>query len=549
VWAAERRPWIAPPLLFVVATLVYGIGLGDRLAVHDEIHHILAAEGLLATGEPRIAEGVYERGFLYTWLVAQSFRALGPSAFAARLPAALAGAAVVPLLFVWLRRNAGSRAAWLATVLYALSPFAIELAQFARFYTSQILAFLLAAIGLQAALAGTVSVAGRIAWLAGGLAALGLAIELQPTSLIGAAGLALWAALAVAVPWWLEPNAPRARRIGVPLAAVAGLVLAGLVLWPSGMLETLGHRYRETPLFLEPTREDFWYYHAWYSLFYPTLWPAVGLLALAGLAAWPRPGLLALAVFATAFLLSSLAGSKALRYIAYAQPFLFVLWGLGLAALWQGLARARDDLVERLGRLAPLPGAWAHRLGVVLVTGAAAWLVLANPAWLRSTALLAKLTLPGEQPDIRYDLARPGLAPALATVDLVVTTAELETLYHLGRYDVLLNRSRLAELPVEERHELGRDPRTGRPVIGAAAALEALIECTASGLIISNGRNWPSQAHLDDATRQAITNRAKPVSLPPESRVMAWTWRHPRDAATPAGCAALPPRRPPGQAP
>ena len=69
----SRWPWLAPSLLFLVFLLLYSIGLDDGLAVHDEIHHILAAQGLIATGEPRIAEGLYTRGYVYTWMVAQSY--------------------------------------------------------------------------------------------------------------------------------------------------------------------------------------------------------------------------------------------------------------------------------------------------------------------------------------------------------------------------------------------------------------------------------------------------------------------------------------------
>ena len=39
-------------------------------------------------------------------------------------------AALVPLLFVWLHRVADARAAWIGTLLFALSPFAVEIAQF-----------------------------------------------------------------------------------------------------------------------------------------------------------------------------------------------------------------------------------------------------------------------------------------------------------------------------------------------------------------------------------------------------------------------------------
>lgn len=545
----SRPSWLAPLLLFLAAALLYCIGLDDGLAIHDEIHHLLAARGLLESGEPRLAEGFYRRGLLYTWMVAQSYRLLGDGLFAGRLPAVLAGAMLVALLFVWLRREAGARAAWLAALLFAVSPFAIETAQFARFYALQSLVFLAAALALYEALLVAGSTAGRLFWLAVAAAGLALAVDLQTTSALGVVGLGLWAALAVGVPWLCRAP-PRQRRLALAAAAIlvalSAAALAGL--WQAGEIQRLWLRY-SNPLadFQEADAGKFWFYHVWYALYYPTLWPAVGLLALIGIAAWPRPGLLALLVFAPAFLLNSLAGPKGVRYMAYAQPFLFVVWGLGLAALWQPVGAFLGALATRLALLSPLPRPWALRLGRALLAGAVLFLVLANLAWLRSVAMLADVTLPGEVGNIHYDRARPALAPLLERADIVLTTSELETLYYLGRYDVLLNRSRFSELLGDQRgRELGRDYRTGRPVISTRQSVALLMDCFASGLIVSNRKQWGHDFFVDAPTAALITARAQPVPLPPGSGVLAWAWSHPAAAAPPAACAGLDFRRGPG---
>jgi hypothetical protein len=536
----EGRPWLAPLLLLIAAGLVYAIGLGVASANHDELHHILAARGLLASGEPRIAEGIYNRGYLYTWVVAQGFRLLGDSLVVARLPALLAAAALVPVMFLWLRAEAGPRAAWIATGLYALSPFAIELAQFARFYTLQTLAFLLGAIALHRALLGPAPPWLRLLLLPAAALALGLAITLQPTTMMGLVGLAAWAALAVALPRLLDPAISPRRRGAVLLAALAVLLALALVVWRAGILAEYWALYRGTPLFLERSSDEFWYYHARYSLYYPTLWPAVGVLGLAGLAVWPRPGLLALGVFATAFVLGSLGGSKALRYMAYAQPFLFVAWGLGLAALWGGLGRFLGGLRQGLAGLpAGLPRAWAGRLAGLLVGAAVACLAIANPAWLRSVALLAHVTVPGEEPNIDWGQAQPSLLPLAERAGIVVTTAELETLYYLGRYDLLLNRARFSELRPPEAQEFGRDWRTGRPVISTAASLAQIIDCYPSGLFVSPELAWKRPVQIDEPTKALVERIGQPVPLPPRSHLLAWTWEHPPTAGRPAGCAAL----------
>ncbi len=92
-------------------------------------------------------------------------------------------------------------------------------------------------------------------------------------------------------------------------------------------------RYRYTPLFAAKSVDDFWYYHLRFLLLYPTLWTLVGLLAIAAVICNARLGWLAITVFGVSFLLASFAGQKEMRYFCFAQPFIAMLWGLGLAQL------------------------------------------------------------------------------------------------------------------------------------------------------------------------------------------------------------------------
>lgn len=538
VGVEARRRWLAPLLLFVGALLLYCVNLDDGLTVHDELHHILAGRSLLETGEPRIADGLYSRAFLHTWLVAQSLRLLGDNLFAARIPSVVPMALLVMVLFVWLRAQA-SAAAWAAAVLFAVSPYAVDYAQFVRFYALQMLAFLLAALALQAALQGSGGALRRIALALGGIALLALAVEFQETTLIGVGGLVVWAALALGLPWLADPAVPRRRKFAV-LGLLAAAGLAGLLgLWATGQLETLWYRYRTTPLFNQPVADQFWYYHAWFLLYYPVLWPATGLLALLAVATAPRPALLALAVFATAFLVSSFAAAKAQRYLAYALPFLFALWGIGLAALWPAVRSGLAGLARGLGPALGIAGLAGQRLGTGLVALAGLFLVLANPAWLRTVSLLTDVTIPPEEPHVRWSLAVPALAPLLAEAEVVVTTSELETLYHLGRYDLLISASRRSELPFHERRELGIDPRTGRPVLAEAATLARVMDCAARGIVLSVAHQWSRTFQADAAVKALVEARAEPVPLPPRSRVLAWTWAQPPGWTRPGGCAEL----------
>jgi hypothetical protein len=541
--------WAAPLALFLGAALLYSINLG-RMQHPDELHHILAARGMLATGEPRIAEGLYTRGLLFTWLVAQSFALFGESLSAARLPSLLAMAALVPALFVWLRREAGALAAWIGAGLFAVSPFAVDMAQFSRFYALQMLGFFLAAILTYGAVEAGPPLR-RLGLALGALAALMLAATLQPTTLLGLAGLGLWLAGVLLLPVLLDPGIPARRKLWL-LGGLLGLsLLLVLALAASGMLAELWRLYRFAPLFNRSDSNEFWYYHAWYSLLYPSLWPATGLLAITALAAWPRPASLLLSVFAVGFLLNSFAASKSLRYITYAQPFLFGLWGMGLAALAAGLGRFLADLRARLGlALAGAPGAEAIARG--LVVAALAFLVLANPAWLRSATLLAGIAVPPEKPSTNWPAARAALLPWLERADVVVSNEELGTLYFLGRYDIRYSASKLEELPPGQQHDFGIDPRTGRPVIASNEALEKLFQCYDTGLFVGPVADFGVAHKMSLEMERLIAAYAKPVELPRESRVYAYAWQRPPGQPKPAACAALPPIRrtpllPPGR--
>ncbi|WP_373488173.1 ArnT family glycosyltransferase, partial [Blastomonas sp.] len=309
--------WLAALVIGAATFLLYSINL-ERLPDGDELYHALAAQGLLETGEPSIGEhGRYWRGYPTTWLVAHSYALFGPSLTAARLPSVLLMTALVVGLFVFMRRETSATAAWIGAGLFAVSPFALAVAQFARFYSLQGLAFFIAAwlvyrqIGQPWPLWRHVAAAVPAALL------LAFAVYLQPTTLLGIAGLGLWAIGALLLPWLVDSTVP-AR---VKLYVVAGLLVTGLVAamaaWALGLVDALWMRYRSTMLFNELQGENFLFYHLWYMLYYPTLWTLSGILAVLALIDRPRLAGFALTIFVTGFLLNSFAAAKSLRYIFY----------------------------------------------------------------------------------------------------------------------------------------------------------------------------------------------------------------------------------------
>lgn len=530
--SAWTRGPAAPALIALLSGALYVLGL-DRYPHFDELYHVLAAQGWQATGQPMIAEGLYPRDLWLTRLIAWLFDRFGSSLVVARLPSLVAIALLNALLFVWVRREAGRAAAVATTVLFALSPVAVEMAQFARGYAVQMLGFFVAATSAHALWHERRADPRAALRVVAVLAGLGIALAVQIATVAGLAGLVLWLFLVTIGAWLVDPDVPAGRRVLVVLALVAlgAATLGGLL--ATGKLGAVLAPLGQTNLATAVRDPQPWYYHLLLLLYYPTLWSLVPLLALAALAAAPRPALLALCVFAVGLLVHSIAAAKNLRYVAYLTPFLYVLWGIGLVAIWRRLVELLRELL--LGAFRGLAYPTARALSVVAVTLTILFVALANAATVRTVALLADVTIPPEVPAPRWDRARPLLEAELARAGVVVTTSELEQLRFLGRYDVLFSRSRLAEIVPST--DFTRDFRTGRPVIGSAQALATLMACFDSGLVVSPASRWRNPAQLDDPAADLLVRRAEPIELP-GSRLVAYRWSSRQGTA--AACPTLP---------
>lgn len=536
----RNRSIAAALLVFVVSCLFYSINLG-RAPHPDEIYHILAARGLLEYGEPRIADGLYERVVGYTWLVSRMFALFGESLAAARLPSVVAQATLNTLLFVWLRREAGWRTATLAAGLFGVSPFALEIAQFTRFYALQSLFFVAGCLAVyevtvRPARPGPAAAARATIRCLVALACLAVALYLQPTTLLGVAGLGFWLASAVAVPWLADDGVPRRPKILASFLVLVAAATVLAILLATGIVAELWIKFRWVPAFMEPRVNEFWFYHFFYIIYYPTLWPLVGFLSFAALAYRPRVAWFAMSVFAVGFLLNSVAGPKSLRYMAYAQPFLFVLLGLGLVATLPWIASAGSSLRRQIETHLAAIGLAGWRLPEAMIWGSLAFLLLANAAFLRTVALLAGITVPPEQPTSQWEAARSSVEALLDEVDVVVTMTELETLYFWGRYDVLFSPSRLSEL--DGQGEFALDYRTGRPVISTREALARLVDCTASGLLVTTPSRWRTPQLIDAETVNFIEQKMTRVDLSPAMQLIVFTWAH-APARTAAECATV----------
>ena len=553
-----QSTWFAIILLIALAALVRVVNIG-QLPLTDEIYTSLAARGWAQHGEPVIGEGVYERAWLYSVIVGSFFRAFGDSLITARLPSILAGILLVPAVFLWTRRVAGSLAAWAAALLLCFSPLAIHISQYARFYALFGLLFWLASIGLYTLVWERPSPGKAIAVGLGSLLCLAISFHLQPLTLIGGLGIALWLVQAVALPpMTARLQRPRQRWIAIGIA-IGLAILAMAIVFQTEVGQGLLRRYLHSPIWSIEHRYEFWFYHVFFATHYQSLWPLVPFLAILAVAQRPKPAIFCFLIFVVGFVLLSFAGMKDKRYISFLLPFLFVLWGIAFAALVplvgrliaNATPRALDDLVPGL----------ATRGVQVMVIGLGVLFVLgSNGAPAKTLLSLARVKLFAEgsgtgmttgQLRADWDAVKAPLTPWLNNASIVVTSHDVKTLYYLGRYDIVINANRISEIvgTVEGDGEFGIDFRTGRPVISTPESLRILMDCYPDGLIIVEGGHLRSDEAIIDSAAEIIEADSTPIPLPLETRMSAFHWQHPSPDPVPAACATLPEiKGPPGPA-
>jgi hypothetical protein len=519
-----RSPPIASLFVCAFALLLFSINL-DRPPHPDELHHALAAKGLLETGRPALAEGEYWRGMAHTRMVAVSYAIFGHGLASARIPSVVLEALVAVVLFLWVRREAGTLAAWLTAVLFVTSPFTVEIAQFSRFYALQTLLFVLGAACFYYALIAAVALPWRLLPGAIAVGLLTLATSVQITTLVGILGIAVWAAGILTRRVFLDPAvSSRVRKIAGAAIVVLGLlvVLANAL---TGVLESVWEQYQSLPLHAAGRADQFWFYYLRLLLFYPTLWTLVGVLAIFAVLNSPRIAWLAIAIFSVGFLVMSFAPWRATRYLSFALPFLAVLWGIGLAQLGSMLRGHVIATRTRLAETLALPPRLSSAAAAVAMAVALVIFTLGNPFWLRTASVIGNVALPGEEPATDWRLARDALASWVANADIMITTEELGAIYFLGRSDIRFSPSKLAEIPADQRFEFGIDPRTGRPIITKPESVARLVECFPSGFVVGPIKNWGDPNLISDDIQAIIRRHAEPIEVPRQSYLYAWGWK------------------------
>lgn len=141
----SKWDWLLLAIILALAITLRVVNLNLFPPYYDEYFHLQAAKDLI-TGIP--LANVYQRSlFLVTMPVVVFFKLFGMQVWIARLPGALFSAfAVLPLFF--LMKRMGKMSAYIATVLYATSPFLVTFGRSIREYAIQPLIFFLVIYGM-----------------------------------------------------------------------------------------------------------------------------------------------------------------------------------------------------------------------------------------------------------------------------------------------------------------------------------------------------------------------------------------------------------------
>jgi hypothetical protein len=477
----------------------------------DELYHLLAARGWLETGSYQIgADGIYLRGAPITWSVAQLVDLFGEHLAVARLTALIPTVALVLLGGWWLTNRFGLALGYTWVTLCILSPFLIEVATFVRWYG--LMALLVGIFFASVFEASLPESPRRYRLITACLLLIStVAIALLQVELLAPIALAgiLVAGRNVLV------ELPRATvfRVVAVVAIIGAIVLLGLLI--SGIGLFLWGRYRLVVPWAAEHANSPLFYHRYLLLYYPTLWPLTGVLWLIGRRLAPNLADSAVTIAGVGLLFQAGAGLKATRYIAYLVPWLNLVWALGLVGIWQ--------YIKELDLQWP-----TSALARAVVAASLAFVVLGNAASVRALTLALGITVPPERPPADWAGTAEVLAPIAKEADILISSSELEALYAFGRIDYAVNHSLYHEVTLRYPKEpIVRDRRTGVRTFEHPRALQEVLECHQSALVVSDVYRWRDPGKVPDDFADLVEKRLVELDLPPDSNMRAWQWTNP----------------------
>lgn len=539
--SSVRSRWVdvALALLILVAGLyVRLVDLGGQSLDTDELLHFFAAESLVQSGEPTLPGGlVYGRAGWFTETVAASFRAFGPGESAARLPGALFGAAVVPLVY-WMGVSwFGRTAAIFAALAVALVPFNVVHSRQARMYAPFQLLFV---FGVFAFYRGLNEAPRRAAvWLLSAAAALTVAYKTHLLTGLFAPTAAIYTAATTAVIGWARGLAAalRSRYAAIALLLIVGGVVA-LVLNPwildavvSMRGQQFGSRYATSgSLYFNLLRR-------------PWMFP-LGAALIVGVAQTlierNRAGTYAIVVAGSYLAFLSTSAVQQSRYLIHVFPLIALIAGFGIAWIveHQTAAAVASLSVVRAGDERRLLSARGRSIAVAALIGGL-WLLPAA-GWARQSlraATTAELSVYGALPRPSW---REACAYVLAHGDEdtpIVASTPLGALRYCGRVDFGVDGdswigSRQYSLAGEEAASAGKrphrstylDPYSGAAMILTLDDLLLVQETHPSGWFLVEAGHLDEPRYVSPRVRDHVVRTFREHDIGVGGSILAFDW-------------------------
>jgi hypothetical protein len=327
------------------------------------------------------------------------------------------------------------------------------------------------------------------------------------------AGVALVALVAWAICDLAYRSRTRLRHLlrGHPiLAAVIGIIVLagaiGVILYSPAPLAGLYADFRHAEDWAQAGADWAFFYHRHYSETITLLWGLFPLAFVAALIHRPRAAIFCAFLLVVPMVIMSFGAQKAGRYVFFALPYLFAIWGLAAEAVFPKAVRVGYKAWGRAWNLIVMswPGSMAtgeRRLRRYSFIAAAilvlALAVISQVSYRDAAKLVAKSTVtvlsrpaqllagPALEP---YESHRSELMSMIERASVFITAEPTTTMLELGPFDVILSRV-FPEMTLDEG-EFAIDLRLGRPTITTAESLQAIMNCYQTGIVIVPIEYW-----------------------------------------------------------
>lgn len=493
-------------LLFLTAGLALRLqALGTHGFWTDELLHVIGAKSLLETGAPTVpGKGEYLRAFPVTAITALSFRWLGESEIAARLPFVLINLLFVVAGYFVVARLFGTNIALIFAFIMAFSPLEMVMSRECRMYSLfQLLYFLGSMCFFLGFEAGSLRREGsggadadgprrstglRVAYL--GLSGILLYLSLKTHELTLNFGIALAVYLFLMAIHVAVRNGIREALLS-KYAAVLGLVVVGggvaLLLFPDFFLA----RFRmaiSVPDWANGETYSYRYYQTYFTRHYPVFTYIYPISILLMVIQYREKGVFLLSSFVPVLIAHSLVytGRVSERYIFYIFPF-FILGSAYVVertiAVGYGLIREYRGVQSKVV------------YAMLLVCLLPAFYVFAKP-WLGETRYVK---------DQYFGMDWKSVAAELQEIpkdSLIISTRIKPIYYYAGRMPDYNVRKSLFEIS-EKSVKVGGKTLSIQ-IVDNAPDLERIVKRGRAAYFLAEKWSWELPVYMDDSMRRVI---------------------------------------------